>query len=143
MCKNLVEKGKLDKPLILYNRTPKRATDLAATLPSGKSKPVTSIADAVTPADIIFTCVGDDAAITATIDEALKGDVKGKIFVDSSTVHPDTTAALEKKVTGAGAGFMAGPVFGAPAMADNGQLVFVMAGPASVVEKIVPYTTGV
>lgn len=34
-------------------------------------------------------------------------------------------------------------VFGAPAMADNGQLVCVLAGPSSAVEKVKPYCKGV
>ena len=34
-------------------------------------------------------------------------------------------------------------VFGGPAMADNGQLVCVLAGPASAVEKVKPYCKGV
>jgi 3-hydroxyisobutyrate dehydrogenase-like beta-hydroxyacid dehydrogenase len=34
-------------------------------------------------------------------------------------------------------------VFGAPAMADSGQLLCVLAGAASAVEKVKPYTTGV
>lgn len=34
-------------------------------------------------------------------------------------------------------------VFGAPAAAEAGQLVFVLAGPAGSVEKVKPYTTGV
>lgn len=121
MCKNLVEKGQLSKPLIIFNRTEKRAQDLSASLPSGKSTVVSSIGDAVSKSDIIFTCVGDDAAINETIDTALKGDVKGKLFVDCSTIHPDTSEELARKVTAAGAAFLASPVFGAPAMADAGQ----------------------
>merc|ERR1711981_372734 len=35
------------------------------------------------------------------------------------------------------------PVFGAPAMADAGQLVCVMAGPKDLVEKVKPFTTDV
>lgn len=38
MCKNLVEKGNLDKPLVLYNRTKKRADDLASQLGGGKAQ---------------------------------------------------------------------------------------------------------
>ena len=34
-------------------------------------------------------------------------------------------------------------VFGAPAMADSGQLVCVLAGPAAKVDQVKPYTTGV
>lgn len=143
MCKNIVEKGQLDKPLIIYNRTQKRATDLSNLLSPGKSIAVSTIGEAVSKADIIFTCVGDDAAIEETINAALQGDVKGKLFVDCSTVHPDTTAGLEKKITAAGAEFVACPVFGAPAMADAGKLICVTAGPKESVEKMLPYTKGV
>jgi 3-hydroxyisobutyrate dehydrogenase-like beta-hydroxyacid dehydrogenase len=143
MCKNLVEKGDLDKPLIIYNRTKKRADDLSQKLTSAKSTVASTIEDAVSKSDIIFTCLGDDAAVNETIDSALKGNVKGKLFVDCSTVHPDTTNALAKKVTSTGAEFVACPVFGAPAMADNGQLVCVLAGPRGATEKVIPYTKGV
>ncbi|KKY22021.1 putative 6-phosphogluconate dehydrogenase 2 [Diplodia seriata] len=161
MCSNLVEKGNLAKPLIIFNRTKKRADDLSAKLPSGKSTVVSSVQDAVRQADIIFTCVGDDKAINETIDSALEGDVNGKLFVDCSTVHPETSDALAKRITAKGAGFVAGPgeytisihpigatlyicaLFGAPAMADAGQLIFVLAGEASWIEKVKPYTTGV
>jgi 3-hydroxyisobutyrate dehydrogenase-like beta-hydroxyacid dehydrogenase len=143
MCKNLVEKGQLDKPLIIFNRTEKRATDLSKSLPSGKSTVASSIEYAVSKSDIIFTCVGDDAAINETIDTALKGNSKGKVFVDCSTVHPDTTEGLAAKITAHGAEFVACPVFGAPAMADNGQLVCVLAGPKESVEIVKPYTKGV
>lgn len=171
MCKNLVLKGDLDKPLIIFNRTEKRATDLSNTLPSGKSVVASSVDDAVSKADIIFMCLGDDAAVNGTIDAALKNDVNGKLFVDCSTVHPDTTESLLKRITAAGAEFgmlpilpilgfrlllypsisslysnskpAACPVFGAPAMAESGQLVCVLAGPEAAVEKVKPYTTGV
>ena len=143
MCKNLVEKGNLGKPLIIFNRTQKRANDLSKSLPSGKTEVASTIAEVVSKSDIIFTCVGDDAAINETIDSALKASPKGKLFVDCSTVHPDTTNALAEKVTKAGAEFVACPVFGAPAMADNGQLVCVLAGPKDSFEKVKPYTKGV
>jgi 3-hydroxyisobutyrate dehydrogenase-like beta-hydroxyacid dehydrogenase len=108
-CKNLVEKGSLDKPLILYNRTKSRSEDLSSKLESSKTKVVDTISDAVKSSDIIFMCLGDDAAVNSTIDEILKGDVKGKLIVDCSTVHPDTTNALEKKVTEKGAEFVGMP----------------------------------
>lgn len=143
MCKNLVEKGNLSQPLILFNRTQQRADDLSSKLGQGKAKVASTIAEAVQPADIIFTCVGDDKAVVETIDDALKNDVKGKLFVDCSTIHPDTTDKLAKTITAKGAHFVACPVFGAPAMADNGQLICVLAGPKADVEKVRPYCKGV
>ena len=109
MCKNLVEKGNLDKPLIIYNRTQQRAEELNAKLPSGKSTVASSLDEAVSKSDMIFTCLGDDAAVKDTITSALKGSVKGKLFVDCSTVHPDTTNMLAESIDGHGAEMVACP----------------------------------
>lgn len=138
-----MEKGNLSEPLILFNRTRQRADDLSKKLGSDKTKVVSTIAEAVKASDIIFTCVGDDKAIQETIEAALLEDVKGKLFVECSTVHPDTTNGLAKSVTQKGARFVACPVFGAPAMADSGNLVCVLAGPSADVKEVKPYCKGV
>lgn len=144
MVKNLVEKGKYSGPVVIYNRTAARAEKLVSTLEAGKAKAVTSISEVVKEADIIFTCVSNDAAIEESINAALEcPESKGKLFVDCSTVHPDTTNKLAKTISAAGADFVANPVFGAPAMADNGQLVCVLAGPKNLVDRVIPYCSGV
>ena len=141
MCANLVSKGNLSKPLIIHNRTTSKAETLSSKI--GHSTVSSSLTDAVSKSDIIFFCLGDDAAVQSNIDEALKTDVKGKIFVDCSTIHPDTTASIAKSIEAQNASFVACPVFGAPAMADSGQLVCVLAGPASAVDQVKPYCAGV
>lgn len=145
MCKNLVEKGSLDKPLLLFNRTKKRADDLATKLGGpAKAEAVESIKEGVKRADIIFSCLSNDAAVEEAFDAILKvGHVKGKLFVDCSTIHPDTTENLANRVVEAGADFVASPVFGAPPMADAGQLIFVPAGPKKAVDRLRPYIKGV
>lgn len=143
MCKNLVEKGNLDHPLIIFNRTQQRATDLERSLPPGKTTIAPSIASAVSQSSIIFTCLSDDSAIQSTIATALQSPVHDKLFVDCSTIHPSTTTALAQSLQAHAAHFVACPVFGAPAMAASGQLVCVLAGPAPAVAKVLPYTTGV
>ncbi|KAI2635198.1 NAD binding domain of 6-phosphogluconate dehydrogenase-domain-containing protein [Xylaria nigripes] len=143
MCKNLVEKGGLDKPLILFNRTKKRAENLAATLPAGKTEVVDSIEEGVRKADIIFTIVSNDAAVKETISTILRCDVKGKLIVECSTIHPDTTKGVAHDVLAKGAEFVASPVFGAPAAATAGALIFVPAGPKSSIDRLRPFTTGV
>ncbi|KAI1083583.1 6-phosphogluconate dehydrogenase 2 [Whalleya microplaca] len=143
MVKNLVEKGNLEKPLIIYNRTRKRSEDLAAKLPQGKTEVVDSIEEGLKKADIVFTIVSNDAAVKAVFQTLLKDDVKGKLFVECSTIHPDTTEQVAKEVTDKGAEFVASPVFGAPAAAQAGQLIFVPAGPKASITKLRPYTKGV
>lgn len=123
MCKNLVEKGNLEKPLILYNRTKKRSGDLAASLPAGKTEVVDTIEEGVKKADIIFTIVSNDAAVKEAIATILQSDVKGKLIVECSTIHPDTTKQVAQDVLAKGAEFVASPVFGAPAAAEAGMLV--------------------
>ncbi|KAI9678313.1 MAG: hypothetical protein M1817_006259 [Caeruleum heppii] len=144
MCKNIVEKGNLEKPLIIFNRTLRRAQDLGQQLPGGKTQVVTDILEALALSDIIFTCVGDDKAILDIVSTlASEGDLTNKLLVDCSTVHPDTTERLAHIPRSKRASFVACPVFGAPAMADTGQLVCVLAGPTEDVERVKPYTTGV
>ncbi|CAM1511119.1 Fc.00g086320.m01.CDS01 [Cosmosporella sp. VM-42] len=143
MCKNIVEKGKLDSPLLLYNRSTKRAVDLSSTLPRGKTEVVEAIESGVPRADIIWSCIANDEAVQELYGTILKQDVKGKLFIESSTIHPETTEAIAKRVIAAGAEFVAAPVFGAPAMAAAGQLIGVLAGPRGSVEKAKPWFKGV
>ena len=79
--------------------------------PKSKVKIVNGIGELVKQADIIFSCVADDAAIFGAYETALSegGDVKGKLFVDCSTVHPGTTTKLEDMVTAKGASLVASP----------------------------------
>jgi 3-hydroxyisobutyrate dehydrogenase-like beta-hydroxyacid dehydrogenase len=94
MCKNLVEKGDLDQPLLVYNRSIERSIDLNNKLPSGKIEVVKSISEGIGEADIIFSCLSNDAAVEETIKTALARDIKGKVIVDCSTIHPDTTKTI-------------------------------------------------
>ncbi|KAI0393517.1 NAD binding domain of 6-phosphogluconate dehydrogenase-domain-containing protein [Xylariaceae sp. FL0594] len=143
MCKRLVEKGNLDKPLILYNRSKKRSVDLAATLPAGTTEVVDSIAEGVEKADIIFTCLSNDAAVKETVGTILHSDIKGKLIVEASTIAPDTTRQVAEEVLAKGGEYIACPVFGPPAAAEAGNLIFVPAGPKSAIDKLRPYIVGV
>lgn len=143
MAKNIAEKAKLDSPLLLYNRTKQRATDLSAKTPPGTTEVADSLETAVAQSDIIFICLANDAAVTQTVDAITAADISGKVFIDCSTIHPDTTEAVAGKLTSRGAEFVACPVFGAPAMADAGVLVPVPAGPRAAVDKVRPYLEGV
>lgn len=141
MCKNLVEKGNLSHPLLIYNRTTQRANDLAARI--GNSTVKTSVAELVSSADIIFYCLGDDKAVLDMLDQITSSDISGKTLVDCSTIHPDTTAQEEETIRSRGGQFVACPVFGAPAMADAGQLICIIAGPQKAVESVKPFCQGV
>lgn len=144
MAANLAEKGSPDKPLLIYNRTKKRSEDLVAKLTSGKAEVVDQVQDGLSRGDIIFSCLSNDRAVEDLYKSMAElGGLQGKLFVEMSTIHPDTTERIAQLVTAAGAEFVASPVFGAPPMAAGGQLIFVPAGPKASIEKLRPYIQGV
>lgn len=144
MAKNIAEKAKLDSPLLLFNRTKQRATDLSAKISPGKSEVPDTLEAGVSQADVIFICLANDKAVTDTVDAIVAaGDIKGKVVIDCSTIHPDTTDTVAEALTSRGAEFVACPVFGAPPMADSGNLVPVPAGPRGAVDRARPYLEGV
>ncbi|KAJ6784723.1 hypothetical protein PWT90_07360 [Aphanocladium album] len=143
MCKNIVEKGNLSSPLLIYNRSKQRSVELSQKLPAGKTEVVESLAEAAAKADIIFTCIANDEAVSETVAALLQADVKGKLFIECSTIHPDTTQSVADKIIAQGAEFVAAPVFGAPAAAEAGQLVAVLAGPQASVDRARPWFRGV
>lgn len=148
-CERLIAQGCLDAPLILYNRTAQKCHDLASTLFPGSSKVVSSLREGISQADIIFTCLSDDAAVESTyqsiISDLTTGDnphgLKGKLFIGMETVHPDTAETLAGLLAPHGADFVASPVLGPPAAAAAGQLIAFPAGPAEALSRAAPYIT--
>ncbi|PGH10979.1 hypothetical protein AJ79_05130 [Helicocarpus griseus UAMH5409] len=143
MVRNLVSKYPLTNPLIIHNRTLARATTFAFTLPPPVTI-ATTITEAVKRANLIFICLGDDPAVSQTLTTAIETcNIAGKLFVDCSTVHPDSTRREAKLIESHGGLFVACPVFGAPAMADAGQLICVLAGKKELIERVKPFCAGV
>ncbi|KAL3424906.1 hypothetical protein PVAG01_04187 [Phlyctema vagabunda] len=141
MCKNLVAKGNLDSPLLIWNRTASKTEALVARVPN--CEVATSVVDAVTRADIIFSCLSDDKAVLQVFGEVLGLDLTGKTLISCSTITPETTQDVARRAKEKGAGFVSMPVFGEPGLAEKGLLVCVPTGPAEDVKVVLPYTTGV
>ncbi|TQN74305.1 putative oxidoreductase YfjR [Colletotrichum shisoi] len=139
MCKNLVEKSDLEQPLLMYNRSVERATELSQSLPAGKTEIAVSLGASITKADIIFTCIANDQAVEEVFATAVQHDLNGKVFVECSTIAPATSEAAARSVLDKGAEFVCAPVFGAPAMVAAGNATLVLAGPKTSIEKIQPY----
>jgi 3-hydroxyisobutyrate dehydrogenase len=102
-----------------------------------KLKPVTDAGAAVaaTPAELaknaeaVITILTDAAAIDSVYHRAsglLSGDVRGKLFIEMSTVQPHTEAALAEKVRAKGAALVECPVGGSTGPARQGKLIGLM-----------------
>jgi 3-hydroxyisobutyrate dehydrogenase len=104
---------------------------------AGKVKPLADAGAAVagTPADLagsaatVITILTDAAAIDAVYNGPnglLSGDVRGKLFIEMSTVRPETEAELAAKVRAKGAALVECPVGGSTGPARQGKLIGLM-----------------
>lgn len=129
--------------LLCFNRSTARCEPV---LERGASQ-ANSAQDVLVNCDIIFISLSDDVATKATTDAMLadlpQAAAHNKLIVDTSTVHPDTSAWMQSRFVAHGAQFLAAPVFGASPVAAKGQLLFVLAGPPSAVNAVEPYLEGV
>lgn len=144
MCKNIIQKSPYFPPLLAYNRTITRAHEFVDSLNSNGCQVASTVAEAVQSADLIFTCLSDDAAVeNIALASTESGPIAGKLFVDCSTIHPDTARKARDMFGAHGASFVACPVFGPPSFAGSGQLICVLAGTQENIQRVKPYTTGV
>jgi 3-hydroxyisobutyrate dehydrogenase len=123
--------------LTVWNRTAAKARALAdagATIAANPGA-VASASDAV------ITILTDGAAIDAVYHAPsglLSGDVKGKLFIEMSTVPPTVETALALKVRGAGGEFVECPVGGSTAPARQGKLLGLMGGDTDAAARAKP-----
>lgn len=107
--------------VIVWNRSADKAKPLADAGAIVASSP----ADLAAQADAILTILTDAGAIDAVYRGAsglLSGDVTGKLFIEMSTVQPETEIALADIVRGKGAAFVECPVGGTTGPARQGKL---------------------
>ncbi|KAK1987592.1 hypothetical protein LZ30DRAFT_152277 [Colletotrichum cereale] len=135
---------KLNAPnLQYYNRTLSRGAPLSEIGGLARS----NVKDLVNNTDIVFMSLSDDAALKATMDVILEDstpiNLAGKIIVDTSTVHPSSSATSRDRLADRNAKFIAAPVFGASPVAAEGKLLWIIAGPHNAVENIDPFIVGV
>jgi 3-hydroxyisobutyrate dehydrogenase len=100
---------------------------------------------AATPAELaersqaIITILTDAAAIASVYDGSLlAGNVRGKLFIEMSTVEPQTEIALAAKVRNRGAAFVECPVGGSTGPARQGKLIGLMGAEPADAERAKP-----
>jgi 3-hydroxyisobutyrate dehydrogenase len=111
--------------LTVWNRSPERAKPLEAAGAALARSPG-ELAEKV---ETVVTILTDAAAIEAVYAGAsglLSGSVAGKLFIDMSTVRPQTEVDLAGRVRAKGAGFVECPVGGTVGPARQGKLIGLM-----------------
>lgn len=121
----------------VWNRTRAKAEALAV----HGAKVVDTPAQLASDADVVLTILTDAQAITAAYDGPdglLSGQIKGKLFVEMSTVRPETQRALAERVRAKGAALIDCPVGGTTGPARDGKLLAFVGGDAADLARVQP-----
>jgi 3-hydroxyisobutyrate dehydrogenase-like beta-hydroxyacid dehydrogenase len=92
-------------------------------------------------ADVVISMVTDsDAlrAITGGPDGILAGLHPGDVYIDMSTVSPDTSTEIAAQVSAMGASMVAAPVSGSVTAVDQGSLAIMVGGDAEAFARVEP-----
>lgn len=131
MSLNLVKAG---FNVSVYNRS----TDKMKDVTDKGAKGITDVNDLCNNCDIIFVMVSDDNAVKNVFSELLKNNVEGKLFINMSTVAPETSKYVAEQCRQKKASFLEAPVSGSVKPATEGTLVILAAGDKKDYEKAIP-----
>jgi 3-hydroxyisobutyrate dehydrogenase len=109
----------------VWNRSPEKTKPLA----DAGAKVAGSPAEVAASSEAVITILTDGTAIDAVYNGPsglLSGDVKGKLFIEMSTVAPKVETDLAAKVRPKGAALVECPVGGSTAPARQGKLLGLM-----------------
>ncbi len=116
---HLIEVG---HEVTVWNRSEDKVKPVAA----AGAKVARTPAELASAVEVVITIVTDAAALDAIYggpQGLLAGDIKGKLFIDMSTVRPDTEIGLAEKARAKGAALVECPVGGSVGPARQGKLL--------------------
>jgi 3-hydroxyisobutyrate dehydrogenase-like beta-hydroxyacid dehydrogenase len=134
--------ARADAQVVVYNRTRRRAEDLAEKIGAVVAG---SPAEAAADADVLITMVADDDAVVTLYRQPagiLEGLAARTVALDMSTVLPDTVRGLATDVRARGAGLLDAPVSGSVTLAEAGELTIMAGGDAADLERARPALEG-
>ncbi len=120
----------LGHEVTVWNRTAEKTGPLAA----AGAKVAATPSRLASASETVITILTDAAAIAAAYhskDGLLSSDVSGRLFVEMSTVRPETTRALAGKIRAKGAAMIECPVGGTIGPAKDGKLFGFVGGDAA------------
>lgn len=137
MASNLIKAG---FPVTLYNRTKEKAEPLTAMGASLAENPYHLLEQC----DVIISMVSDDDAVKELylgangLLNGLTPNSRTRIFVDMSTVSPETSRLVAAECAARGVSFLDAPVSGSVQPAKEGKLVILVGGDRTAYETVKP-----
>jgi 3-hydroxyisobutyrate dehydrogenase len=127
----------LGHDVAVWNRTAEKTRPLAA----AGAKVAATPAALAAASDTVITILTDAQAIDAAYhgrDGLLSGNVSDKLFIEMSTVRPETERSLATKISAKGAAMIECPVGGTIGPAKDGKLFGFVGGEAQDVARARP-----
>ena len=122
----------------VYNRTSAKAEAWVA---ANGGQMAQTPAEAAKGAELVFTCVGNDADLSAVVngaDGALAGMEKDVILIDHTTTSADIARNLSAQLAAQSCHMLDAPVSGGQVGAENGALTIMVGGPSKVFDTAKP-----
>lgn len=123
--------------LTVWNRTPGKTEGLK----KWGAKEAASPKEAAAGVDVAITMLADPASVEQVAlrkDGLLEGLKKGSLYIDMTTVSPETSRKLGAACAERGVAFLDAPVTGSKPAAASGELLLMVGGDASVLERARP-----
>jgi 3-hydroxyisobutyrate dehydrogenase len=125
----------LGHEMMVWNRTADKARALARNAGFSVAATPRELAER---SEMVITILTDANAVEQVYGEMLGGDVKGRLFVEMSTVRPEVPKKISSRVKGKGAAFIECPVGGTIGPAKEGKLFGFVGGDAADVARARP-----
>lgn len=129
MAARLVDAG---HDVVVWNRSTAAADSLVAAGATLASAPGEALATGLS-----FSMLADDIAAEGVLDAEAVAKGSG-IHVNMASISPAAADRLEELFRSAGIGYVSAPVLGRPNVAAAGALNILAAGPAPLVEEVLP-----
>ena len=125
----------LGQEVRVWNRTHSKAEAWAQ---AHKGSSYDTIDAAVSGADFVMLCVGDDSDVYAVIEPALRAMPKNAVIVDHTTASAECARKCYAMASAKNIGFVDAPISGGEAGAVNGQLTIMCGGDQDDYDRALP-----
>lgn len=134
IARNLMKAG---NELVVHNRS----RQIVDTLVSEGATAANSPKEVAEQVEFVFTNLPDSPDVEQVVlgkDGIIEGAHEGLIYIDNSTIKPETARMLAEKLEAVGVAALDAPVSGGDVGARDGTLTIMVGGPQEAFDKAVP-----
>jgi 2-hydroxy-3-oxopropionate reductase len=134
IARNLMKAG---HQLVVHNRSQRIVQELV----SEGAQAAASPKDVAAQVEFVFTNLPDSPDVEKVVlgpNGIIEGAHDGLIYIDNSTIKPETARMLAEKLAAAGVAALDAPVSGGDVGAKNGTLTIMVGGPQDAFDSAVP-----